>query len=106
MSGPRAVLQVIRLLGCALSLALAGCMSSQQFDQLVAEASTCTAADTCTLAGKPDSSTTCTCPQPVRSTEAANVDAAARQVACGGKMVKCIGWVNPRCEAGRCVADR
>ncbi len=84
-----------------LAFCASACMTEDSFYKMREESSSCGSADTCTLAG----SSSCICAAPVRSSEAANIDAAARQVSCGGKMVKCQSLVNPRCEAGRCVAD-
>lgn len=88
-----------------VAVAASGCMTEAAFDQMAEKAATCSAGEPCALAGhpKPDS---CTCPRPVRSSEAANIDAAAQQIACFGKMVKCVSYASVYCDAGLCVGER
>jgi hypothetical protein len=71
----------------------------EQFEALVEEARACTGADSCALAG----AGTCLCAQPVNASRAAEVDAAAARVECGGAVVRCMNPGAARCEAGRCV---
>lgn len=88
-------------------VALSGCFCSfteADFRVVERDANTCTAADTCVVTTL--GLNACTCSSVVRQSELANVEAAAKRVWCGGKMAKCAVWVNPRCEAGVCVADQ
>lgn len=80
------------VLGCAPSVA--------DLDELVAEARSCEAADTCVLAG----SSQCTCPRTVNQKRASEVDELASRVACGGMRVECASPGTPLCENGSCVA--
>jgi hypothetical protein len=77
------------------------CLSEEEFSQQVEEAEACAAGDTCVLAG----SAQCLCARPVNAARAGEIDAAARDVCCGGTLVECVAFQNPRCENGRCVAD-
>lgn len=88
----RAALVASLFLGCAPSVA--------ELDELVAEARSCEAGDTCVLAG----SSQCTCPRSVNQKRAAEVDELASRVACGGMMVECASPGTPVCENGSCVA--
>lgn len=95
-----------RALCVVVALSMSACFTDEQFYQMKVDASACSDTDACTLAGRPaGTSCTCCCRSPVRASEAANIDAAAGRVFCGGKMVECVPFANPRCEAGRCVAD-
>jgi hypothetical protein len=86
----------------ATAVFLSGCcLSQEEFEQERAAATACSAADTCVLAG----SAQCLCPGPVNAAKAAEIEAAAKDVCCGGTIVECVAFTNPRCENGRCVAD-
>jgi hypothetical protein len=74
-------------------------LSTEQLSALVEGARACTEGETCALAG----AGTCTCAQPVNASRAAEIDAAAARVECGGAVVRCANPGTARCEAGRCV---
>ncbi|MBF5042226.1 hypothetical protein FGE12_07440 [Aggregicoccus sp. 17bor-14] len=76
-----------------------GAMSSEQLQDLVQSAQACREGEACALAG----AGTCTCAQPVNASRAAEVDAAAARVECGGAVVRCANPGSARCEAGKCV---
>lgn len=83
-------------------LALTACgVSQDDFSAMLEEARACQTGESCALAGGGQ----CTCDSPVNASKAASIDEAADDVRCGGAQVECPGWSNPRCEAGRCVAD-
>jgi hypothetical protein len=77
------------------------CLSEEEFSRKVEAAEACSPGDTCVLAG----SAQCLCARPVNAAKAAEIDASAQDVCCGGAMVSCVAFKNPRCENGRCVAD-
>jgi len=77
-------------------------MNADELRQIIAEAAVCQTGDTCTLAG----GSNCTCPAPINTKQLARVQEAAAGVHCGGLMVECQGLTNPRCEDGKCVADK
>lgn len=77
------------------------CLSQEEFAQERLDAAACSPGDTCVLAG----SAQCLCPVPVNASRAAEIEASAKDVCCGGGVVDCVAFVNPRCENGRCVAD-
>jgi hypothetical protein len=77
------------------------CVSEEEFSEEIADAQSCSAGDTCVLAG----SAQCLCARPVNAASAAEIDALAQDVCCGGAMVSCVGFTNLRCENGRCVGD-
>ena len=74
-------------------------MSADQLQDLVESAQACREGEACALAG----AGTCTCAQPVNASRAAEVDAAAARVECGGAVVRCANPGSARCEAGKCV---
>jgi hypothetical protein len=74
-------------------------LSSEQLSALVEGARACTEGEACALAG----GGTCTCAQPVNASRAAEIDAAAARVECGGAVVRCANPGAARCEAGQCV---
>jgi hypothetical protein len=76
-----------------------GALSSEQLQALVDEARACAQGEACALAG----AGTCTCAQPVNASRAAEIDAAAARVECGGAVVRCANPGAARCEAGQCV---
>jgi len=81
---------------------LAGCCPThEEFTQQREEAAACSPGDTCVLAG----SSQCLCAGPVNAAKAAEIEAAAKEVCCGGAVVDCVSFTNLRCENGRCVAD-
>ena len=84
---------VVFLSGC--------CLSQEDFAEQRQDAAACSPGDTCVLAG----SAQCLCPGPVNASRAAEIEAAADDVCCGGGHVDCVTFLNPRCENGRCVAD-
>ncbi len=84
---------VVFLSGC--------CLSEEEFSQRRQDAAACSPGDTCVLAG----SAQCLCAVPVNASRAAEIEAAADEVCCGGIQVDCVAFENPRCENGRCVAD-
>jgi hypothetical protein len=93
----------MKRIGVMAALLFAGCLSQSDFSKMVAEAATCSAGDPCVeTAMLPNG---CTCTSVVRASEKANIEAAARQVWCGGMMAKCAVRTNPRCVGGTCVAD-
>ena len=77
----------------------AGPLTREQFEAMVEGARACSTGDTCTLAG----AGACLCAQPVNAARAAELDAAAARVECGGAVVRCMNPGVARCEAGRCV---
>jgi hypothetical protein len=77
------------------------CLSNEEFSEQREEAAACSPGDTCVLAG----SAQCLCPGPVNASKAAEIEASADEVCCGGIQVECVAFQNPRCENGRCVAD-
>ncbi|KFE65414.1 hypothetical protein [Hyalangium minutum] len=77
------------------------CLSMEEFDQQAEEAAACSPGDTCVLAG----SAQCLCARPVNASKAAELNASAGDVCCGGTMVECIAFTNLRCENGQCVGD-
>ena len=77
----------------------AGALSSEQLQALVDGARACAQGEACALAG----AGTCTCAQPVNASRAAEIDAAAARVDCGGAVVRCANPGAARCEAGQCV---
>jgi hypothetical protein len=85
---------VVVLSGC--------CLSEEEFSHQRQDAAACSPGDTCVLAG----SAQCLCAGPVNASRAAEIEAAAGEVCCGGAQVECVAFRNPRCENGRCVADR
>jgi hypothetical protein len=84
---------VLMLSGC--------CLSQEEFNQQVEKAAACSPGDTCVLAG----SAKCLCSRPVNASQAAQINASSQDVCCGGGVVDCVAFRNPRCENGRCVAD-
>lgn len=76
-----------------------GALSSEQLQALVDAARACAQGEACALAG----AGTCTCAQPVNASRAAEIDAAAARVDCGGAVVRCANPGAARCEAGQCV---
>jgi hypothetical protein len=84
---------VVLLSGC--------CLSTEELAQQREEAAACAPGETCVLAG----SSQCVCPVPVNASKAAEIEAAADEVCCGGAQVDCVFFQNVRCENGRCVAD-
>jgi hypothetical protein len=92
----------MRSLLCASVVFLSACCASEEdFSEQVAEAQACSPGDTCVLAG----SAQCLCARPVNASKAAEIDAAAKGICCGGVIADCVAFQNPRCEDGRCVAD-
>ena len=87
------LVSVVLLSGC--------CESIEDFSAQRAEAAACAAGDTCVLAG----SAQCLCAAPVNASRAAEIEAAAEGVCCGGIQVDCVAFQNPRCENGRCVGN-
>ncbi len=85
---------VLLLSGC--------CLSQEEFHQQAEKATACSPGDTCVLAG----SAQCLCAGPVNASQAAQINAAAHDVCCGGGVVDCVVFQNLRCENGHCVADR
>lgn len=77
-------------------------MSEAKLLELIQDSQACEEGDTCVLAGD----TQCSCPQPVSSKNKEQIDQAAGLLDCGGKTVKCQGYINPRCADKICVADR
>ena len=77
----------------------AGPLTREQFEAMVESARACAPGDTCALAG----GGACLCAQPVNASRAAELDAAAARVECGGAVVRCMNPGAARCEAGRCV---
>ena len=77
------------------------CLSEEDFSQQREDAAACSPGDTCVLAG----SAQCLCPGPVNFSRAAEIQAAAGDVCCGGVQVECVTFQNVRCENGRCVGD-
>jgi hypothetical protein len=77
------------------------CPSIEEFTDQRETATSCSPGDTCVLAGSSD----CLCPTPVNASRAAEIEAAADEVCCGGAQVECVFFQNPRCENGKCVAD-
>jgi len=63
----------------------------------------CRSGDSCVLAGRSG----CTCPAPVNTSKAKEVDDLAANVVCEALLIDCVGTPrsNPRCVDGRCVAD-
>jgi hypothetical protein len=78
------------------------CLSQEDFEQQRSDAAACSQGDTCVLAG----SAQCLCAGPVNASKAEEIEAAAKDVCCGGTAVECVSFTNPHCENGRCVADR
>ncbi len=78
------------------------CLSREEFSEQRSEAAACSPGDTCVLAGGAQ----CMCALPVNASKAAEIEAAAKDVCCGGASVDCVSFANPRCENGRCVADQ
>lgn len=76
-------------------------MSEAKLLELLQDSQACEEGDACVLAGN----TQCSCPLPVNSKDKEQIDQAAAFLDCGGKTVKCQGYVNPRCEDRTCVAD-
>lgn len=74
-------------------------LSSEALQALVEGARACAGGEACALAG----AGTCTCAQPVNASRAAEIDAAAARVDCGGAVVRCANPGVARCEAGQCV---
>jgi hypothetical protein len=91
-------------LAFALVLGAAGCggITDEEFQQIIEEAQVCEPGDTCVLAGGGQ----CTCDQPVNADSVERVERAVQDLDCGGAVVDCIGFSNPRCENNRCVADQ
>ncbi len=87
------LVSVVFLSGC--------CESIESFSEHRAEAAACSPGDTCVLAG----GSQCLCAAPVNASRAAEIEAAADEVCCGGAQVDCVLFQNLRCENGRCVAD-
>jgi hypothetical protein len=90
---PFLLVSLVFLSGC--------CLSNEDFNQQVEEAAACSPGDSCVLAG----SAQCLCARPVNASKAAEIDASAHDVCCGGSMVDCVSFQNLRCENGKCVAD-
>lgn len=93
--------------GLVAVVGTSGCLSREEYAAMVEAARTCEPTDTCVLT-RHDVAVSCDCPVPVRASEVANIEAAARSLACGGVTAKCVPWTetNLRCEAGRCVSDQ
>lgn len=87
------LVSVVFLSGC--------CESIESFSEQRQDAAACSPGDTCVLAGGAQ----CLCAAPVNASRAAEIEAAADEVCCGGIQVDCVAFLNPRCENGRCVAD-
>src|SRR5512140_2410155 len=95
-------LQAMRPFILASLVLLSGCCLSQEdFNKQVEEATACSSGDTCVLAG----SAQCLCARPVNASKASQLNDSAKDVCCSGVQVDCIAFQNPRCENGRCVAD-
>ncbi len=94
----------MRNFGVVAALLLCGCLAEDQYQTMVKNAAVCTEADTCVVTDLLPNS--CTCSEVVRKNAAPDIENAAKRVSCGGQAVaRCGSWVNPRCEAGVCVAD-
>lgn len=90
-----------------LSLTLgvtSGCggVTEEELQQIIEESKVCAPGDSCILAGGGQ----CTCAVPINAEHRARVEQAVADYDCDGLMVKCMGNINVRCEAGRCVSDR
>ncbi len=81
------------LFGCGLSL--------EAYAEQVEEARVCVEGDECVLAGAGQ----CACLTAVNASEEEAINEAAMDLDCNGAQVECATVTNPRCEAGRCVAD-
>jgi len=90
---PLVLASLVFLSGC--------CLSQEEFNQEVQEATACSTGDTCVLAG----SAQCLCARPVNASKATEINASAGEVCCDGALVDCVAFTNLRCENGRCVAD-
>jgi hypothetical protein len=87
----------------ALLLLGGACTSSlEEYWREVEKARACEPDDVCVIAGH---GTSCACPVVVNEAHADRIDEMARQVSCN-HAVDCLLLCNPRCEDGRCVADR
>ncbi len=92
----------MRTLILASAVFLSGCcLSTEDFAQQREDAAACSPGDTCVLAGGGQ----CLCAGPVNASRAAEIEAAADDVCCGGAQVECVFFQNLRCENGRCVGD-
>jgi hypothetical protein len=88
-------------IGVMLLLDACGISQLEYERTLLEEAQLCRPGDTCVLAGRGE----CECDQPVNASYAKRLAKAARSVRCEA-YPKCISYGAPRCEGGRCVADR
>ena len=94
----------------AFALALASCLAlgcgdddgKSAYDEAVSEAQSCSAMDTCVIAG---GVTGCRCEVAVRDTKAGAVNQAASEVSCEVEKLACFELENPRCDDNVCVAD-
>jgi len=77
------------------------CVSEEEFSEEVAAAEACSAGDTCVLAGSAD----CLCARPINAARAEEINVMAQEVCCHNTMVSCVGFINLRCENGKCVGD-
>jgi hypothetical protein len=85
----------------ALTLMIGCGTTREELLDLLEESRACAPGDTCVLAG----SSTCTCASPVNARHLEEINDATESVNCGGIIVDCVAFQNPRCEEGVCVAD-
>lgn len=87
-----------------LGNAAAAGMNVAIYDDIVADARSCTASQTCSIAGGIKG---CRCPVPVRESAKERVGNAAREASCAEtERLYCPSLKNPRCEKQVCIADQ
>lgn len=84
-------LPCLALTGCGLSLA--------RFGEIQEAARACKPGDTCSPAGAGP----CTCNEAVNTAKVAEVNDAAKSVACGGTVVDCVFYGTAQCINEKCT---